>query len=261
MQKPKEKSFSRLLQIMDELREGCPWDKKQTPSTFKENLIEESYECIEAINENNQEHIKEELGDLFLLVTMLCYMYEEKNVFTTADVLNTVSEKLTRRHPHVFGNVSMEDPDQVIEQWESIKKNIEGQGKNKSIIETIPKTFPPLDKAYKMQKKAKQVGFDWEKIEQVWDKVQEEFQEFKSVCQSDSRQEMIREYGDLLFSLINVARFLQINPSVALHLTNTKFEKRFRYIEEKMKENGQQLHADNFKIMYAFWEESKTMYR
>lgn len=254
-----KEAFSHFYKIIRTLRspEGCPWDREQTPTTLKENLIEESYECIEAIEEEDIEHIQEELGDLLLLITMLSYMYEQKNLFSLSDVIITISQKLVRRHPHVFSNVTISDPDEVIKQWESIKQHIERKGEHQSLLDSIPKNYPPLERAYKIQNKARTVGFDWTQIDHVWEKVYEEIDEFKEVSQTGNHTDMTKEFGDLLFALINVARFLKINPSVALHYTNTKFEKRFRYIEIKMKEKKKKLHPDTFQEMDSLWNESK----
>jgi tetrapyrrole methylase family protein/MazG family protein len=254
------REFKALLETVKTLREpgGCPWDREQTPASLKENLIEESYECIEAITEEDDEHVNEELGDLYLLVTMIGYMYEQEEKFSIANVLHRITEKLHRRHPHVFGKQTIDDSDEVIKQWDSIKRNVEGQGKGESILSTIPKTYPPLERALKMQKKARKVGFDWQKIDNVWEKLDEEIGELKEVADTGNMEETTREFGDLLFTLVNLARFMGINPSTALHLTNNKFEKRFSYVENAMYANGRELSGEHFEEMDQLWEESKS---
>lgn len=256
-------AFKRFLTIVKTLRGpgGCPWDREQTPSTLKENLIEESYECIEAINDNDPPHVKEELGDLFLLVTMLSYMYEQDNNFTISEVFTDISDKLIRRHPHVFAESDVDNPDDVIKQWDAIKQDVEKQGKDKKYLETIPTTYPPLERALKIQKKVKKIGFDWNEIDSVWEKYDEEIDEFKTAVDSGDRGKAEEEFGDLLFTLINIARFLHIDPSTALHLTNRKFEKRFHYIEKMMQEKNMPMNAENFELMDALWEEAKEEFK
>jgi tetrapyrrole methylase family protein/MazG family protein len=230
---------------------GCPWDREQTPSSLRGDLIEETYECIEAIDERNPTHIQEELGDLFLLATMLSYMHEEKGLFSVADALQTVSEKLVRRHPHVFGETKVKDSAEVLNNWARIKVEQEGRKPKDSVLDEVSAGLPPLDRALKLQKKASKVGFDWPKVEGVIEKVREELDE---VIAGDNVEE---ELGDLLFSVINLCRYLKVEPSAALHRTNNKFIKRFKYVEKKMRETGQEMKQENLGIMDQYWEEAK----
>ncbi len=256
----KHKSFENLYSIIKKLRtpgSGCPWDLEQTPETLKDNLIEEVYECIDAIDENDNEHIKEELGDILLLIMMISYIKEQENKFSIKDVLNVVSEKLIRRHPHVFSDIRLNNSDEVIKQWDDIKINIEGRSKENTLLNGIPKSLPPLEKAYNIQKKASKVGFDWKNVADIWDKVEEELLELKQACLNYSHKEIINEYGDFLFSIINTCRFLNINPSLALNKTNNKFLSRFKYVENSMKKINKEMVEDNFELMDEFWEKAK----
>ncbi len=256
-------AFEHFLTIIKTLRgpDGCPWDREQTPSTLKEHLIEESYECIEAIIDDDTPHIKEELGDLYLLVTMLSFMYEQEKKFTISDVFSSIRDKLIRRHPHVFADSAVDNPDDVIKQWDAIKQDVEKQGLEKKYLETIPTTYPPLERALKIQKKVKKIGFDWDEIDSVWEKYNEEIDEFKTAVDSGDRDKAEEEFGDILFTLINIARFLHIDPSTALHLTNRKFERRFHYIEKMMRERNMPMNKDNFKTMDELWEEAKDVFK
>jgi tetrapyrrole methylase family protein/MazG family protein len=248
-----DNAFKLLYDTVVRLRApgGCPWDREQTPVSLRGDLIEETYECIEAIDEQNPSHIQEELGDLFLLATMLSYMHEEKGLFSVADVLRTVSEKLVRRHPHVFGETQVKDSAEVLDNWAKIKVEQEGRKPKDSVLDEVSAGIPPLDRAWKLQKKAAKAGFDWPNVEGVIEKVREELNE---VIEGDNVEE---ELGDLLFSVINLCRYLKIEPSTALHRTNIKFIKRFKYVEKKMKETNQEMKQENLAIMDQYWEEAK----
>jgi tetrapyrrole methylase family protein / MazG family protein len=252
-------AFLRLFSIIKTLRgpEGCPWDKKQTPTSLAPSLIEESYEFIEAAGGKDRDNMREELGDIFLLVTMISYMQEQNNSFTVSEVLHDISDKLVRRHPHVFGDMKKEDAGEVIELWNQIKRDVENKKEVDSITEEIPRSYPPLERAYKLQKKVSRLGFDWDRSQEVTHKVIEELDELREELKNGSVSGTEEEIGDVLFSLVNLSRFLNIDPAVALHRTNQKFVKRFRYIEEKMKSAGKELSKDNFSLMDAFWNEAK----
>ena len=248
------KSFQQLLEIMDELREKCPWDKEQTLDSLRYLTIEETYELSDAILEKNLEDIKKELGDLMLHIVFYSKIGSEKNAFNITDVLNSISEKLIFRHPHIFGDEEANDARTVLDNWEKIKLK---EGK-KSVLEGVPKSLPPLVKAFRIQEKVRGVGFDWEEPHQVLDKVFEELNEFKTEIVNESNKEQIEsEFGDLLFSLVNYARFIEINPEDALERTNKKFIKRFQFLEKKSKEIGKSLHDMTLKEMDEIWEEAK----
>jgi len=246
-------AFSRLLDIMDDLRVGCPWDKKQTNQSLRHLTIEEVYELADAILDENDEEIKKELGDLLLHIIFYAKIGEEKKQFDIADVANSISEKLIYRHPHIYGDVKVKDEKEVKENWERLKLK---EGK-KSVLEGVPKSLPALVKAMRLQEKAKGVGFDWEHTDQVWEKVEEELKEFKKEVEKKDTEKMEGEFGDLLFSLINYARFLNINPETALEKTNKKFIKRFQYLEEKIKEQGRDLKDMSLNEMEEYWQKAK----
>lgn len=250
-------AFKALYDTIVKLRGpgGCNWDQEQTPSTLRGALIEETYECIEAIDENDTDHIAEELGDLYLLVTMLGYMHEQEGKFSVADTLLKVNEKLIRRHPHVFGDVKVKNVNEILDNWAAIKVEQEGRKPKDSLLDEVSSAFPPMDRAYKLQKKAAKVGFDWQDTEGVIAKIREELEEVQEAYHNDNHLE--EELGDLLFSVINLCRFLKIEPSVALRRTNSKFVDRFKYVEKKMKESGQEMKKENLDIMDKYWLESK----
>lgn len=258
--KAKLEAFDRLLTIMDELRENCPWDKKQTLESLRHLTIEETYELSDAILENDLEEIKKELGDLMLHMAFYARIGSEKGAFDMAEVLNEVCEKLIRRHPHIYGDANADNEEQVKENWEKIKLKEKG---NKSVLGGVPQSLPALVKAMRIQEKARGVGFDWEEKEQVWEKVEEEMQEFHDEFDvaggSIDRERAQGEFGDLLFSLINYARFADINPEEALERTNKKFIMRFQYLESKAKEKGKSLADMTLAEMDVFWEEAKKM--
>lgn len=248
-------AFDRLLTIMDELREQCPWDKKQTIQTLRHLTIEETYELGDAILDNNLDEVKKELGDLMLHLVFYSKIGSETNDFDIADVCNSVCDKLIHRHPHIYGDIVVQDEEEVKRNWEKLKLK---EGK-KSVLEGVPKSLPALVKASRIQEKAKGVGFDWEKSHQVWDKVKEEIKEFQVEVLSGNQEKMEAEFGDVLFSMINYARFLNINPEDALERTNKKFIKRFQYLESKSIELGKSLSDMSLAEMDIFWEEAKKL--
>ncbi|MEO0058569.1 MAG: nucleoside triphosphate pyrophosphohydrolase [Bacteroidota bacterium] len=248
-------SFDRLITIMDELREQCPWDKAQTMQSLRHLTIEETYELGDAILDNNLPEIKNELGDLLLHIVFYAKIGSETNDFDIATVCNSICDKLIHRHPHIYGDVVVENEEQVKQNWEKLKLK---EGK-KSVLEGVPRSLPALVKASRIQDKAKGVGFDWEKPEQVWDKVQEELQEFRVEVAAQNQQKMEEEFGDLLFSMINYARFLNINPEDALERTNKKFIKRFQHLESKTTELGKSMTEMTLAEMDVFWNEAKKL--
>ena len=243
------KAFERLLVIMDELREQCPWDRKQTNETLRHLTIEETYELSDALLKGDDEEIKKELGDLFLHLVFYSKIADEKGVFNVTDVLNSVCEKLIARHPHIYGDVEVKDEEEVKQNWEQLKLK-EG---NKSVLAGVPNSMPSMIKATRMQDKAAQVGFDWPQKEQVWEKVEEELNEFKDAHGSKKEE----EFGDLIFSLINYARWLKINPDDALEATNRKFKYRFESIEQYAKENSIKMKEMTLSEMDEVWEQAK----
>jgi XTP/dITP diphosphohydrolase len=247
------KAIDRLLTIMDELREQCIWDKKQTFESLRHLTIEETYELSDAILDRNLKEIKNELGDLLLHIAFYSKLGSEEKTFDIADVANSISEKLIHRHPHIYGDLVVQDEDEVKKNWEALKLK---EGK-KSVLEGVPKGLPSLVKAQRIQDKAAGVGFDWEQPEQVWKKVQEELAEFNTEVENGSGNDREVEFGDLLFSMINYARFLKINPDTALERTNQKFTKRFQYLERKAKEQGKTLEQMTLTEMDLYWEEAK----
>lgn len=248
-------AFDRLLTIMDELRAQCPWDKKQTMQTLRHLTIEETYELGDAILDNDLEEIKKELGDVLLHIVFYAKIGSETKHFDIADVANDICEKLINRHPHIYGDVVVENEEEVKQNWEKIKLN---EGK-KSVLEGVPNGLPALVKANRIQDKVAGVGFDWEKPEQVWEKVKEELEEFQDEVKQGNADAMESEFGDVLFSMVNYARFLNINPENALERTNKKFIKRFQYLENKAKEQGKALKDMTLSEMDVFWEEAKTI--
>jgi tetrapyrrole methylase family protein / MazG family protein len=253
------KSFEDTLEVIRRLRapDGCPWDKEQNPQSLRGSLIEEAYEAVEAINEKDPAHIREELGDVFLLVMMISYMHEQENLFTVSDVLNELSAKLIRRHPHVFGDSTAADSEAVLKQWADIKVNVEGRKPKDSLLDQVSHALPPLERAYKIQKKAAKVGFDWEKAEDVWAKAREELAEAEEACKTESRERLEEEVGDLLYSVVNVARYLNVDPMLALHGTIEKFCRRFKHVEAGIKADGLEMSKENFRRMDELWDEAK----
>lgn len=263
MKRSAPEAFDRACQIIKRLRapDGCPWDREQTPASMRANLIEEAYECVEAINDDDRPHVREELGDVFLLAIFIGTMYEESGDFSVADSLDELSEKLIRRHPHVFGDAAAADSAEVLRQWEVIKETVEGRAKKDSVLDEVSTALPPLERAYKMQKKAAKTGFDWREPGEVWGKLAEELEECREACAEADAAHLEEELGDLLFSAINVARFLKVDPAVALQRTVTKFDRRFRHVERRMRAEGRTMDAAAFDRMDALWDEAKAIER
>jgi XTP/dITP diphosphohydrolase len=248
-------AFNRLLDIMDDLRSNCPWDKKQTFESLRHLTIEETYELGDAILNNDLHEIKKELGDLLLHIVFYAKIGSETSAFDMADVCNDICDKLIHRHPHIYSNVIVADEEEVKQNWEKLKLK---EGK-KSVLEGVPKSLPALVKASRIQDKVKGVGFDWEEPHQVWDKVQEELQELQDEVAIGNQDKIEAEFGDVLFSMINYARFLKVNPEDALERTNKKFMKRFMYLESKASELGKPLMDMTLAEMDIFWEEAKKL--
>ncbi|MFZ2284507.1 MAG: nucleoside triphosphate pyrophosphohydrolase [Lutibacter sp.] len=250
-------AFGRLLDIMDELRLKCPWDKKQTFESLRHLTIEETYELADAILENDLQEIKKELGDLMLHLVFYAKIGSETNDFDIADVANSISEKLIHRHPHIYGDVVVKDDEEVKQNWEKLKLQ---EGKT-SVLEGVPKALPAMVKASRIQEKVAGVGFDWEKPEQVWEKVQEELHELNAELVKGNTDAIESEFGDVLFSLINYARFININPESALERTNKKFIGRFQFLESEAKKINKSLHDMSLAEMDVFWNEAKKFDR
>lgn len=248
-------AFNRLLGILDELREKCPWDKVQTNESLRANTIEETYELSEAILNNDAEEIKKELGDLLLHIVFYAKIGEEKSDFDIGDVCNAISDKLVFRHPHVFGNANADTPEMVEQSWEQIK--MKEKNGNKTILDGVPTSLPSLVKAYRIQDKARNSGFDWNERQDVWCKVNEEMAELKVEIDNMNKDRMEGEFGDLLFSIVNAARLYDINPDNALERTNRKFIKRFTYLEKEAKQNGRNLKDMTLAEMEEIWQEAK----
>lgn len=248
-------AFERLLNIMDDLRAQCPWDKKQTLESLRHLTIEETYELGDAILNNDLNEVKKELGDLLLHIVFYAKIGSETQDFDIADVCNEICEKLIHRHPHIYGDVQVKDEEEVKQNWEKLKLK---EGK-KSVLEGVPQGLPALVKASRIQDKAKGVGFDWEEPHQVWDKVQEELSELQAEVVDGNQQRIEAEFGDVLFSMINYARFLNVNPEDALERTNKKFIKRFQYLESKAAEIGKPLSEMTLAEMDVFWNEAKKL--
>jgi tetrapyrrole methylase family protein/MazG family protein len=266
-----QNAFDELYGVIIRLRapDGCPWDREQSPATLRGDLIEETYECVEAIDEKDPAHIKEELGDLYLLVTMLAYMHQQEGVFTVEEVLRGIAEKLIRRHPHVFGETRVRDSAEVLENWAKIKVELEGRPPKDSVLDGVSRGLPTLDRAFKLQKKAAKAGFDWPDAGGPIAKIREELAETEAALgvldgpensrNAENTEALEGELGDLLFSVVNLCRYLKVDPSVALQRTNVKFEKRFKYVEAKMKENGTAMVRENLAVMDRHWEAAKSM--
>ena len=250
-------AFNRLLDIMDELREKCPWDKKQTLESLRHLTIEETYELADAILDNDLQEIKKELGDVLLHIVFYAKIGSEKQAFDIADVANSISDKLIHRHPHIYGDVEVKDEEEVKQNWEKLKLK---EGK-KSVLEGVPKSLPALVKASRIQDKVAGVGFDWEEPKQVWEKVQEEIAELNEEIKANNQENIEKEFGDVLFSMINYARFIKVNPENALEKTNKKFINRFQYIEEAAKNEGKELADMSLTEMDVYWEKSKEFFR
>ena len=250
-------AINRLLDIMDDLREKCPWDKKQTLESLRHLTIEETYELADAILDNDLPEIKKELGDVLLHIVFYAKIGSEKNAFDLADVANSICDKLIDRHPHIYGDVKVDNEEDVKRNWEQLKLK---EGKS-SVLEGVPKSLPAVVKANRIQDKVAGVGFDWEKPEQVWEKVQEELSELNDEIKNGNQQNIEKEFGDVLFSMINYARFIGVNPENALEKTNKKFINRFQYLEDAAKKEGKQLSEMSLDEMDVYWEKSKEFFR
>lgn len=253
------KEFERLLNIMDELREKCPWDKIQTKETLRSLTLEECYELTDAIIENRSDEIKKELGDILLHIVFYAKIGSESMGFDMADVLKSLNDKLVYRHPHIYGTESVNDAKEVLENWEQLK--LKEKDGNKTVLSGVPKSLPSIIKAHRIQDKARGVGFDWEHKEQVWDKVAEEFEELKVEVKKEDKDKMEGEFGDLLFSIINAARLYDIDPDSALERTNLKFINRFNYLEQKTIKQNISLKSLSLDEMNVIWEEAKRVER
>ena len=277
-------AFGRLYAIVARLRapDGCPWDREQTPSSLRGNIVEEAFEFVEAIDENDPGHIAEEAGDIFLLASMVAYMMEEGGNSSVRAALDCVGEKLVRRHPHVFADSLADTPDKVVAQWNDIKEKVEGRRPKDSILDGVPRALPPLERAYKIQKKVSKVGFEWETTGEIWDKVSEELGEAREACEilaavrsepaggvpdAAGKQDTLDaghahsllegEIGDILFSVINVARRYNVDPTLALGRTVEKFSRRFRHVEKRMAQSGLAMEKGRLREMDGFWNEAK----
>lgn len=249
-------AFQRLLDIIDELREKCPWDHKQTFDSLRTNTIEETYELSDAIINHDMHNICKELGDVLMHITFYSKMASETGDFDIKDVCDAICDKLVYRHPHVFGDIKAEDTDQVLKNWESLK--LKEKDGNKTVLGGVPDSLPSLIKAYRIQDKARNVGFDWEKREDVWDKVAEENAEVREAITRGDQDDIEAEFGDLLFSIINAARLYGVNPDNALERTNKKFIKRFNYLETESKKDGKTLGDMTLGEMDQYWDRAKT---
>lgn len=263
-------SFERLYETIKRLRGpgGCPWDIEQTPLSLRETLIEESYETVEAITDGESGHVCEELGDVFLNAVMLGYMYEQEGSFTVAEALDGVSDKLIRRHPHVFGATEgfagpdsagrTDTAEKVLAQWDQIKRGIEGRTAD-SVLDEVSRGMPALERSHKLQKKAAKSGFDWASLDDIWPKVDEELAELRHAVSSGHAEAIEDELGDVLFAVVNLARRLKVDPGVALTRTNAKFTRRFKHVEKSMKAAGIPMTQDNLATMDRYWDEAKKM--
>ncbi|AEV32188.1 MazG family protein [Owenweeksia hongkongensis DSM 17368] len=251
----KLQAFGRLLDIMDDLRAKCPWDMKQTLETLRPLTIEETYELGDAILDNDLEEVRKELGDIMLHMVFYAKIGSEKNAFDIADVLNGICEKLISRHPHIYGDVNVADEEEVKTNWEKLKLK---EGK-KSVLEGVPRSLPAMIKATRIQEKARGIGFDWEETNQVWEKVDEELNELKAEIAAGNQEKTEEEFGDFLFSIINLSRFLKVDPESALERTNKKFIKRFQYLEAQASKSGKSLGDMTLAEMDVFWNEAKKL--
>ena len=250
-------AFNKLLDIMDDLREKCPWDQKQTFESLRHLTIEETYELADAILENDLPEIKKELGDVLLHIIFYAKIASEKKAFDIGDVATAISEKLIHRHPHIYGNIKVNNEEDVKRNWEQLKLK---EGK-KSVLEGVPQSLPAVIKASRIQEKVAGIGFDWEQPEQVWDKVQEELSELNEEIKAGNNENIEKEFGDVLFSMINYARFINVNPENALEKTNKKFINRFQYLERESKKEGKNLADMSLAEMDIYWEKSKEFFK
>lgn len=255
--KMNDHAFDKFMEIVRRVRKECPWDREQTHQSIRHSLIEETYEVIEAIENRNNEELKKELGDLLLHVALHSVMAEEEKAFSMPDVIDAISEKLVRRHPHVFGTTKVGSAEEVNANWERIKLS---EGRD-SILDGIPRELPALLRAHRTQEKASKVGFDWKKKDDVWDKVQEELGEFREAESRQDLNHLEEEFGDVLFSLVNYARFLKINPEQALAKTTEKFTRRFRHIEKELRDRGKKPEEVDLEELDALWNAVKARLR
>ncbi|HTP58560.1 MAG TPA: nucleoside triphosphate pyrophosphohydrolase [Spirochaetia bacterium] len=254
-------AFGRLLEIIQHLRgpDGCKWDRAQTPVTLRASLVEEVWEAVSAIEARDEKNLQEELGDLYLLVTMVAWMKEQEGTFSVTSVLRGIREKLIRRHPHVFGSATADSVNEILVRWDEIKAAEKGaEAAPASVLDSLPRALQPLEKSLKLQKKAAKVGFDWPSAAPVWDKIREEMNELSSATAGEGPARVEEEVGDLLFSVVNLARFLKVDPSVALHATNVKFERRFREIEKRLAAQGTTPAAAGLSRMDELWSQVKS---
>lgn len=249
-------AINRLLDIMDDLRAHCPWDQKQTFETLRHLTIEETYELGDAVLDHDLDEIKKELGDLLLHIVFYAKIGSEQNAFDMADIANAISDKLVIRHPHIYGDIKVQNADDVAQNWEQIKLK---EGK-KSVLEGVPKSLPALVKALRIQDKVAGIGFDWENKDQVWEKVQEELTELQVEVNNDNQERKESEFGDVLFALINYARFINVNPENALENTNKKFIKRFQLMENNINKDGKKIHEMNLKELDVYWNTTKVTF-
>ena len=247
--------FTAFVEITKRLRKECPWDKEQTHASIRHSLIEEAYEVVEAIDNNNLEELKKELGDLLLHVVFHANIAEEQNEFTLKEVIETNTQKLIYRHPHIFGDAKAGSAHEVKQNWEKLKMK-EGR---ESVMDGVPKELPALLRAHRLQDKASKVGFDWEKKEDAWKKVDEEMRELNHAIEREQEDEVEAEFGDLLFALVNYSRFINVNPENALRRTVEKFITRFQYIEKRLKESGKDIHSSSLEEMDGLWNEAKKL--
>lgn len=256
----KEADIKKLVELVARLRgpHGCPWDKEQTRETLKPMLVEEAYEVLDALDDGDPQPLKEELGDLLFQVVFHSQIAAERGEFTLADVIDRIYEKMVRRHPHVFGEADYKTAADVLRNWEDIKAAEKGSARKASLLDGSPKFLPPLNEAYQLTAKAARVGFDWSHIEEVFDKLQEEIGEARTAIQSNDSGKIRDEIGDLLFVVVNIARFLNVDAESALRRTNQKFIRRFHYIEERLKAQGKSINESNLAEMDALWQEAKT---
>ena len=255
--------MEKLLAIMEQLRsaKGCPWDRQQTMVSLKPFVIEEAYEVIEAIDSGDKGKVCEELGDLLLQIVFQAQIGKEESSFSFEDVVEGINEKLLRRHPHVFGDEIVDTAEEVLHRWEQIKKQEKADEKRRSILEGTPEALPSLLRAHRLQDRAARVGFDWEETSQVIDKVKEEFDELQEAMESNDPVEIEKEFGDILFALVNLSRFIKVSPEDALRKTISKFISRFQYIEEQVARQGAELHTLSLEEMEALWNEAKKLER
>ena len=256
MMKSKKKAFERMLTIMDELREQCPWDKKQTMDSLRYLTIEELYELSDAILDKDMSEIKKELGDLLLHIIFYARIASETNDFDISDVINGVCDKLVHRHPHIYGDIKVADEIEVKKNWEKLKLK---EGK-KSVLEGVPRSLPAIVKAFRIQEKVRGIGFDWDNKSQIWEKVLEEIEELKVEVEKKNKERIESEFGDVLFALINYARFIDVNPEDALERCNKRFVKRFQIMEKKLKEEEKDLLDMNLEEMEKYWQWAKNEY-